>query len=93
MFGIGFSELALVAVAALIFIGPEDLPKVMRQMVRFIRELRQMGQGLKAQFDEVMVESGVDEIKTATRTVIDLDGKPQIAYDVSELRDVTPKRE
>ena len=27
------------------------------------------------------------------RTVIDLDGKPQIAYDVSELRDVTPTRE
>jgi Tat protein translocase TatB subunit len=93
VFGIGFSELALVAVAALIFIGPEDLPKVMRQMVKFFRELRQIGQGLKAQFDEVMVEAGVDEIKTATRTVIDLDGKPQIAYDVSRLRDVTPTRE
>lgn len=93
MFGIGFSELVLVAIAALIFIGPEDLPKVMRQMVKFFRELRQIGQSLKAQFDEVMVEAGVDEIKTATRTVIDLDGKPQIAYDVSELRDVTPPRE
>jgi sec-independent protein translocase protein TatB len=93
VFGIGFSELALVAIAALIFIGPEDLPKVMRQIVKFFREMRQIGQGIKAQFDEVMVEAGVDDIKAATRTVIDLEGKSQIAYDVSELRDVTPRRE
>jgi sec-independent protein translocase protein TatB len=93
VFGIGFSELALVAIAALIFIGPEDLPKVMRQLVKFFREMRQIGQGIKAQFDEVMVEAGVDDIKAATRTVIDLEGKSQIAYDVSELRDVTPRRE
>ena len=93
MFGIGFSELALVAIAALIFIGPEDLPKVMRQIVKFFREMRQIGQGIKAQFDEVMVEAGVDDIKAATHTVIDLEGKSQIAYDVSELRDVTPRRE
>jgi sec-independent protein translocase protein TatB len=93
MFGIGFSELFLIAVAALIFIGPEDLPKVARQAMRYFREAKKIANGFKAQVDEVIAEAGVDEIKTATRTIIDLDGKPQIAYDVNELLNVTPKRE
>jgi sec-independent protein translocase protein TatB len=40
MFGIGFTEVLAVAVIALIFIGPEDLPKFARNIGRFLNELK-----------------------------------------------------
>lgn len=42
MFNIGFSELIVVLIIALLFVGPKDLPKVARwlaQKVRFVRSL------------------------------------------------------
>lgn len=40
MFGLGFSEMILIAIIALIFIGPKQLPEVARTLARFINELR-----------------------------------------------------
>ncbi len=40
MFGIGITELLVIAVAALIFIGPERLPQVMTSLAKTIRSLR-----------------------------------------------------
>lgn len=86
MFDVGFTELLLIAVVTLVFVGPKDLPKVARYIISFIRELKSVAAKVKAQVDEVVEQSGMEEVKTATRTVIDLDGKPQIAYDLSELK-------
>ena len=40
MFGIGFTELIAIGVIALIFIGPEDLPRMARQLARFLNEMK-----------------------------------------------------
>jgi Tat protein translocase TatB subunit len=40
MFSIGFMELAVIAVAALIFVGPKKLPQLMKQMGRFFVQIR-----------------------------------------------------
>jgi sec-independent protein translocase protein TatB len=60
IFGIGPLELILIAVIALIVLGPERLPSVMREGARYIREIRKLGNELTAQFsDELKV---LDEI-------------------------------
>jgi len=43
MFNIGFSELVVLGVLALIFIGPKQLPEVARTLGRFINELKRAG--------------------------------------------------
>ncbi len=86
MFDVGFTELLLIAVVTLIFVGPKDLPKVARYIISFVRELKGVAAKVREQVDEVVEQSGVNEIKTATRTIIDLEGKPQIAYDLEELK-------
>lgn len=86
MFDVGFTELLLIAVVALIFVGPKDLPKVARYIISFVRELKGVAAKVRAQVDEVVEQAGVNEVKAATRTIIDLDGKPQIAYDLGELK-------
>lgn len=81
MLNIGFSELVLIAVVALVFIGPKELPVVLRAVVKFFRELSDIGDEVKRQFNDAVKESGLD----GTTTIIDLEGKKQIAYDISEL--------
>jgi len=90
MLNIGFSELLLIVVAALLFIGPKDYPVVIRAVAKAFREFRALIDGVKGQVDTVLRETGVHEFQQTTRTIIDLDGKPQITYD---LTDVTPKKD
>jgi len=85
MLDVGFSELLLIAVVALVFIGPKDLPVVVRHVARFLNELRGMVAGLKTQMQQVVQEMGVDDVRQNITTIIDLEGKPQKAYDVREL--------
>lgn len=92
MLDVGFSELLLILVAAIIFIGPKDMPVVIRHIARFIRGLRAVSDELKGQVRQMMDEAGLDE---ATGTIIDLEGRPQKAYDVRTLENLAapkPKR-
>lgn len=40
MFGLGFSEIIVVCIIALIFIGPKQLPEVAKAIAKFINELK-----------------------------------------------------
>lgn len=50
MFGIGPEELMLVALLALLVLGPERLPKVMRDMGRVVGDLRRTSDELRNEF-------------------------------------------
>lgn len=50
MFGIGFTEMLVIAGIALIFIGPEQFPSMARTLGRFINELRRSTDEIKSQF-------------------------------------------
>lgn len=52
IFGVGPWEVVLIAILALIFIGPEKLPEIMRQIGRTVGELRRMSSELTREFQE-----------------------------------------
>jgi sec-independent protein translocase protein TatB len=56
MFGLGFSEIIVLGVLALILLGPEQLPDLARKLGRFINELKRTTDGLKDEFKN----SGLD---------------------------------
>ena len=60
--GIGFSELLLVALAALIIIGPKDLPMMMRRIGQFVAKGRRMAAEFQAAFDDIARQSELDEL-------------------------------
>ncbi len=62
-FGVGYSEMLVLALIALIVIGPKDLPKVLRTLGRFMQKARGMAREFQGHVDQAMRESGVDEIK------------------------------
>lgn len=60
MFEVGFSEIAIIAVMALIVLGPERLPKAARMVGTFLRKARRSFESLKY---EVERELEADELK------------------------------
>jgi len=60
MFEVGFSEMAVIAVIALIVLGPERLPKAARMVGTFLRKARRSFESLKL---EVERELEADELK------------------------------
>ncbi len=63
MFGdIGWSELLLIGIVALIVIGPEDLPDMFRQLGRFTAKIRAMGREFSRAMEQAAKDSGVNDV-------------------------------
>src|SRR6516162_4177561 len=63
MFEIGWSELLLIAVVALIAIGPKELPTVLRTLGQWTSKLRRMASEFQSQFQEAMREAEMADLK------------------------------
>lgn len=63
MFDIGWSELLLIAVVALIVIGPKELPTVLRTFGQWVRKARKMAGEFQGQFQEVLREAEMGDLK------------------------------
>ncbi|HEY0607256.1 MAG TPA: Sec-independent protein translocase protein TatB [Herpetosiphonaceae bacterium] len=66
MFGIGFTELIIILIVALLVVGPERLPEMARQLGTIVRDLRRMYNNLRAdlgpEFDEI--EQGIRDLRS-----------------------------
>ncbi|MCA3560266.1 MAG: twin-arginine translocase subunit TatB [Aestuariivirga sp.] len=62
-FGFGYSEMFVIAVVAIIVIGPKDLPKVLRAFGKTVAKMRGMAREFQGQLDQAMKETGFDEVK------------------------------
>lgn len=71
MFDIGWDEMALVAVVALIVIGPKDLPHVLRQVGRWTRKARELAGEFQRGVDDMVRESELAELKTQVEKAAD----------------------
>lgn len=63
MFDFDVGKLLLIGVVALIFIPPKDLPNALRQLGRLLGQARRMASDFRAQFDEVLRESEMRDLK------------------------------
>ena len=62
-FGLGSSELLLIAIVALIVIGPKDLPQLLRTMGQYMRKVQGMAREFQNHLNEAAKEAGVDDVK------------------------------
>jgi len=62
MFGVDSIELIIVAIAALLFIGPKELPATMRAVGRWVGKIRGMARHFTAGIDAVMREAELEEM-------------------------------
>ena len=67
MFGVDTSELLVVAVVALLFIGPKELPRVMMKVGRWIGQLRGYARHFTAGIENVIREAELEEMEKKWR--------------------------
>jgi sec-independent protein translocase protein TatB len=63
MFEIGGTELLLIAVVALLVIGPKELPNALRTVGRYTGKARAMTRHLRSGFDEMMRQAELEEME------------------------------
>jgi sec-independent protein translocase protein TatB len=71
MFDIGWSEFVLIAVVALIAIGPKELPGVLRMVGQWMTKARKMAAEFQSQFQEAMREAEMADLKKSFDEVKD----------------------
>ena len=62
-FGIGYTEMFVIAVVAIIVIGPKDLPRVLRALGKTVAKMRGMAREFQGHLDSAMKETGFAEVK------------------------------
>jgi sec-independent protein translocase protein TatB len=61
--GIGGLEYLIIAVVALIVVGPERLPAMLRQLGKWVASMRRMANEFRSSFDEMARQSELDELR------------------------------
>ena len=69
MFDISWSELLILAIVALIFVGPKELPKFLAALGRYAGVIRRHANEFRQQFEQAMREAELDQIKNEVEGV------------------------
>ncbi len=94
MFDLGWTELLVIGVVALIVVGPKDLPVLFRNVGRWVGKARGMAREFSNAMNEAADEAGVNDIRkglsAATNPVgTAMDGVKQAAQDMAKSMDPT----
>lgn len=79
MFDIGWSEMAIIAVVALVVIGPKELPNALRTVTQFMRYARKMASEFQGGIDQIVREAELDEARRTIQSVTSMDIKGEVA--------------
>jgi sec-independent protein translocase protein TatB len=69
MFDIGWGELLLVAVVALVVIGPKDLPRALRTLGQWAAKARSAAREFQSNIDEMMRDSELEELSKQAKSL------------------------
>jgi len=78
MLDLGWSEMAMIALLALVVIGPRDLPKVMRTVGRYVRQARGMMRDFQTNLEKMVEEEGLEDVKDTAKRARTFDSNKEI---------------
>ncbi|ONG56144.1 twin arginine-targeting protein translocase TatB [Pseudoroseomonas deserti] len=84
MFDLAWSEIALIAVVAVVVIGPKDLPDAVRQVAKGVQKLRRMASEFQSQADELVREAKLEDVRDQIRDIRNFDVKGTIERHLDE---------
>ncbi len=90
MFDLGFAELLVIGIVALIVVGPKDLPVMFRRAGQFVGRMRGMARDFSSAMNQAADEAGVRDIQKTLKTATDpvgtaMDGVKDAAKGLTDL--------
>ena len=98
MFGMGFSEILVIAIIAILFLGPDKLPEAMVKMAKFFKTVKNSVNDVKSSFEQEMkiqelkeealtYKKKLEEAATSARKVITFDELEEIKKTTASVND------
>lgn len=78
MLDIGWSEIALIAVVALVVIGPKDLPHVLKTIGVWVRKARMLTREFQSHVDDMIREAELDDVRKKALELKDMNLARQV---------------
>jgi sec-independent protein translocase protein TatB len=69
MFDIGWAEMMVIAVVAIVVVGPKELPGMLRTFGKTMGKVRRMSRDFQRQFDDALKEADLDDVRKGIETV------------------------
>ncbi|WP_372619278.1 Sec-independent protein translocase protein TatB [Falsiroseomonas sp.] len=82
MLGLDWTELALIAVVAVVIIGPKDLPEAVRGIAKGIQKLRAMAGQFQGQLDEVVREAKLEDVRNQINEIRSFDFRSAVEREI-----------
>ena len=89
MLGLDWAEIAIIAVLALIFVGPKELPGLLRNVARWVNKARSLAREFQSGVDEMIREAELDEARKSIEAATKVDLKQEIEKAVDPTGDVS----
>jgi sec-independent protein translocase protein TatB len=88
MFDIGWSEIAIIVVVALVVLGPKELPNALRMATQWIRYARKMASEFQSGIDQIVREAELDDARKAVQSVATMDLAGEIKQTVDPTGEI-----
>ncbi len=94
MFDLGWTELLVIGIVALIVVGPKDLPVLFRNVGRWVGKARGMAREFSSAMNEAADQAGANEIKKGLNAATNpvgtaMDGVKEAAQEMAKSMDPT----
>lgn len=83
----GFQEFLVLAIVALVVVGPEDLPLMMRKIGQFVGKMRGMAREFQTAFDDIAKQAELDELRKEIEELKRDNAFKQAADDLKSMED------
>ncbi|SDB11822.1 Sec-independent protein translocase protein TatB [Bauldia litoralis] len=84
MFDLGWTELLVVAVVAIVIVGPKDLPRALRAVGKYTGKARRMAGDFQRQFNDAVREADLDDVKKSVTDIGKIDPLGDIRKEMSK---------
>jgi sec-independent protein translocase protein TatB len=85
MFEIGWTEILLIGLVAVVVIGPKDLPRAMRIVGQWTGKMRRMAGEFQRQFNQALKEAELDDVRKDVEAIVKGDPLAGVKDDMRKL--------
>ena len=87
MLDIGWQELILIAILAIVVVGPKDLPKMMRVVGQWTGKARAMAREFQQSFEQMAQEAELEELRKEVNQIKDNNPLTELRDDIQKIQD------